>query len=99
MIRVQLPAPLRAIAKISADEITFDLGGVVTPSMVVDAIEEAYPMLRGTIRDAATRQRRAFVRYYACEQDISHDSPDASLPIEVTSGEEPFLIIGAMSGG
>lgn len=99
MIRVQLPAPLRAIAKIAEDEVTFDLSGVVTPSMVVDAIEERYPMLRGTIRDAVTRQRRAFVRYYACEQDISHDSADASLPIEVISGEEPLLIIGAMSGG
>lgn len=99
MIRVQLPAPLRAIAKIPGDEVTFDLSGIVTPTMVVDAIEAAYPMLRGTIRDASSRQRRAFVRYYACERDLSHDSPDASLPIEVTSGEEPFLIIGAMSGG
>lgn len=99
MIRVQLPAPLRAIAKIASDEVTFDLSGVVTPTMVIDAIEAEYPMLRGTIRDPASRERRAFVRYHACERDISHDSADAALPIGVTSGEEPFLIIGAMSGG
>ncbi len=98
MIRVQLPAPLRAIARID-DELTLDIADSATPATVLDAIEAAYPMLRGTVRDQVTRQRRAFVRYYACERDISHDSPDAPLPAAVLSGAEPFLIIGAMSGG
>ena len=98
MIRVQLPAPLRAIARID-DELTLDIADSATPATVLDAIEAAYPMLRGTVRDQVTHQRRAFVRYYACERDISHDSPDAPLPAAVLSGAEPFLIIGAMSGG
>lgn len=98
MIRVQLPAPLRAIARID-DELTLDIADSATPSTVLDAIEAAYPMLRGTLRDQVTHQRRAFVRYYACERDISHDAPDAPLPAAVLSGAEPFLIIGAMSGG
>lgn len=98
MIRVQLPAPLRAIANVEG-ELTFDLGNAPTSAMVVDAIEAAYPMLRGTVRDQVTRKRRAYVRYYACERDISHEPADAPLPVEITSGAEPLLIIGAMSGG
>ena len=98
MIRVQLPAPLRAIANIDG-EIALDLAGEVSTSEVLSAIEAAYPMLRGTIRDQVSGHRRAFVRFYACERDLSHDSPEAPLPEAVTSGKEPLLIVGAMAGG
>lgn len=98
MIRVQLPAPLLALARIDG-ELALDLEGPASPALVLDAIEARFPMLRGTVRDGATGKRRAYVRYYACERDISHDSATAPLPPPVQRGEEPFLIIGAMSGG
>ncbi len=98
MIRVQLPAHLRALARVSG-EVRLDIEGQVTQRSVLDAIEERYPMLRGTIRDHGTQRRRAFVRFFACERDLSHESPDAALPDEVSSGGEPFLIVGAIAGG
>jgi hypothetical protein len=98
MIRVTLPAHLRTLARVSG-EVTIDLDGVVTPRAIIDAIEEQYPMLRGTIRDRTTHKRRAFVRFYACSEDISHDPDDAPLPDAVVNGAEPFMIVGAMSGG
>ncbi|MEP6590648.1 MAG: hypothetical protein ABJC19_05655 [Gemmatimonadota bacterium] len=98
MIRVQLPSPLLALARLQG-ELLLELGDEASPATVLDAIEARYPMLRGTVRDHATGRRRAFVRYYACERDLSHDSPDTPLPPEVQRGEEPFLIVGAMSGG
>ena len=98
MIRVALPAHLRTIAKVDG-EVRLDVKGEVTQRTVLDALEESYPMLCGTVRDRTTHQRRAFVRFFACEQDLSHDEPDAPLPEAVTSGTEPFLIVGAMAGG
>jgi len=98
MIRVTLPAHLRTLAKVSG-EVTLDIDGTVTPRAIIDALEERYPMLLGTIRDRTTRRRRAFVRFYACSEDVSHDPDDAPLPQEVIAGTEPFMIIGAMSGG
>lgn len=98
MIRVSLPAHLRNLAHVSG-EVRLDVDGKVTTRSVLDALEASYPMLRGTIRDHATKQRRKFVRFYACEQDLSHDPPDTPLPDEVVSGKEPLLVIGAMSGG
>lgn len=98
MIRVVLPAHLRTLARISG-ELRLDLDGDVTPRAIVDAIEARYPMLRGAIRDHETLRRRPFVRYFACRKDFSHDSPDAPLPAQVASGEEPFLIVGAIAGG
>jgi molybdopterin synthase sulfur carrier subunit len=98
MIRVILPAHLRTLAKVDG-EVKVDVAGQVTPGAVLDALEASYPMLRGTIRDHVTKQRRAFVRYFACEEDLSHDPPDAPLPAEVASGKEPFMVIGAMAGG
>ena len=98
MIRVVLPAHLRTLARVSG-EVTLDVEGPVTQRSVLDALEARYPMLRGTIRDHGTLKRRAFVRFFACEQDLSHDSPDTSLPDAVVKGEEPFLIVGAMAGG
>lgn len=98
MIRVVLPAHLRTLARISG-ELRLDLDGDVTPRAIVDAIEARYPMLRGAIRDHETLRRRPFVRYFACRKDLSHDSPDAPLPAQVASGEEPFLIVGAIAGG
>ena len=99
MIRVVLPAHLRQLAKVSG-EVQFDVAGSpVTQRLVLDALEERYPVLRGTIRDRASGQRRAFVRLYGCEEDLSNDSPDAPLPDRVASGAEPLLIIGAMAGG
>jgi hypothetical protein len=80
-------------------EVTLDVKGQVTQSSVLDALEARYPMLRGTIRDHVTQRRRAFVRFFACEQDLSHQAPDAPLPDEVATGAEPFLIVGAMAGG
>jgi sulfur-carrier protein len=98
MIRVILPAHLRTLAHADG-EVKLDLKGQVTQRSVLDALEARYPMLRGTMRDHVTLQRRPFVRFFACEQDLSHESPDAPLPDEVASGKEPFLVIGAVAGG
>jgi sulfur-carrier protein len=98
MIRVELPAHLRTLARVNR-EVTLDVRGAVTQASVLDALEAAYPTLRGTIRDHVTHKRRDFVRFFACKEDHSHDSPDAPLPAAVASGEEPFLIIGAIAGG
>jgi molybdopterin converting factor small subunit len=98
MIRVILPAHLRTLAKV-AGEVHLEVEGPVTQRSVLDALEARYPMLRGTIRDHVTQQRRPFVRFFACEEDLSHDSPDAPLPDAVASGAEPFLLVGAIAGG
>lgn len=98
MIRVVLPAHLRRLARVDG-EVALQVDGRVTQRAVLDALEVRYPMLRGTIRDHVTHQRRAFVRFFACAQDLSHDSPDAPLPDAVASGTEPFLILGAIAGG
>jgi molybdopterin synthase sulfur carrier subunit len=98
MIRVMLPPHLKNLAKVTG-EVQLELAGPVTQRIVLDALEERYPVLRGTLRDRATGQRRAFVRFFACEEDVSNDSPDAPLPAPVASGSEPLLIIGAMAGG
>jgi molybdopterin synthase sulfur carrier subunit len=98
MIRVVLPAHLRTIARLDG-EVKLQVEGQVTQRSVLDALEARYPMLRGTIRDQATQQRRAFVRFFACEQDLSHELPDAPLPDAVASGTEPLLVVGAMAGG
>ncbi len=98
MIRVMLPAHLRTLAQ--ADRVVeLEVDGVVTQCAVLDALEAAYPMLRGTIRDTTTRQRRPLVRFFAGKQDLSHEPPDAPLPVAVAAGDEPFLVIGAMAGG
>ena len=99
MIRVWLPPHLRTIAKQPGPEIELDVPGAVTIRSVLDALEARYPMLQGTIRDHFTRERRPFLRFFACEEDLSHESPDAPLPEAVASGKEPFLIIGAIAGG
>ena len=98
MIRVQLPAHLRNLSGVGS-ELALDVQGVITQRSVLDALEAKYPMLRGTIRDHDTKLRRPFVRFFACQEDLSHDPPDTPLPKEVASGAEPFLIIGAISGG
>lgn len=98
MIRVLLPLPLRTLARVDG-EVELHVEGQVTQRSVLDALEAAYPVLRGTIRDHVTRERRAFVRFFACEQDISHEPPDAPLPDAVTSGDELFLVVGAIAGG
>ena len=98
MIRVVLPAHLCTLARVDG-ELKLEIEGPITPRSILDAIEVRYPMLRGTIRDQVTQQRRAFVRFFACEQDLSQDSPDDPLPEAVATGVEPFLIIGAMAGG
>ena len=98
MIRVALPAHLRTLAHIKG-EVALPVTGLVTQRSVLDALEDRYPMLRGTIRDHTTHQRRAFVRFFACEQDLSHEAPDAPLPPAVVNGAEPYLIVGAMAGG
>jgi hypothetical protein len=98
MIRVVLPAHLRTLARVGA-EVQVDVVGPVTQRSVLDALEAGYPMLRGTIRDHATHRRRPFLRFFACEEDLSHESPDAPLPDAVAAGREPFLVIGAMAGG
>jgi len=98
MVRVVLPQHLRTLARVHG-EVTLDVSGHVTLRTVLDALETRYPMLRGTIRDHVTHKRRVFVRYFACEQDLSHDSPDAPLPEAVANGVEPLLIVGAMAGG
>ena len=98
MIRVVLPAHLRTLARVDG-EVKLDVECPVTQRSVLDALEVRYPMLRGTVRDHATLKRRAFVRFFACERDLSHESPDAPLPDAVATGAEPFLIVGAMAGG
>ncbi len=98
MIRLVLPAHLRTLAHV-AGEVTIDVEGPATQRSVLDALEVRYPMLRGTIRDQVTGLRRPFVRFFACEQDLSHESPDAPLPEAVAKGAEPFLIVGAVAGG
>jgi len=98
MIRVVLPAHLRTLARVDS-EVRLDVKGEVTQRAILDALEARYPMLQGTIRDHGTLKRRAFVRFFACEQDLSHESPDAPLPDAVATGAEPFLIVGAMAGG
>ena len=98
MIRVVLPAHLRALARVD-DEVTLQVQGEATLRSVLDELETRYPVLRGTIRDHLTQRRRAFVRFFACEQDLSHELPDAPLPGEVTSGKEAFVVVGAIAGG
>ena len=97
-IRVVLPYHLRTIAKVSG-EVSLDLPDAVTQRTLLDALEAQFPALQGTIRDRSTATRRPFVRFYACEQDLSHDDPDEPLPAEVVEGKEPFLVVGAMAGG
>lgn len=100
MIRVILPAHLRTLARVDGREVTIDgVAEPVTARSIVDALEATYPMLKGTIRDHQTKERRPMVRFFACEQDLSHDPIDDPLPEEVASGKEPFWIVGAMSGG
>lgn len=98
MIRIMLPTHLRTLAKVEG-EVTLEIAGPVTQRSVLDALEARYPVLRGTIRDHGTLKRRAFIRFFACEEDVSHESPDAPLPEAVVSGKEPFLVIGAIAGG
>jgi len=97
-IRVELPQHLRTLAQVGR-EVQLEVEGVVTQRSVLDALEVRYPMLRGTIRDHGTQQRRAFLRFFACEEDLSHEPPDSPLPDAVASGKEPFLIVGAIAGG
>ena len=98
MIRVVMPAHLRTLARVNG-EVKLDVAAPATQGSVLDALEASYPMLRGTIRDQVTRQRRAFVRFFACEQDLSNDPPDTPLPEAVATGSEPFMVVGAMAGG
>jgi sulfur-carrier protein len=98
MIRVELPAHLRTLAHVDR-EVQLEVEGAATQRSVLDALEARYPVLRGTIRDHVTQQRRPFLRFFACQEDLSHEQPDAPLPDEVASGKEPFLIIGAIAGG
>ena len=98
MIRVEIPPHLRTLAKVSG-EVQLDVSSPVTPRAVLDALEARYPVLRGTIRDHVTLERRAFIRFFACSQDLSHDSPDTPLPAPVAQGDEPFIVLGAIAGG
>jgi hypothetical protein len=98
MIRVVLPYHLRNLAHVS-DEVTLNIDGPITQRTVLDALEAQYPMLRGAIREHDSQQRRAFLRFFACEEDLSHESPDANLPDAVATGKEPFIVIGAIAGG
>ena len=98
MIRVILPSNLRILAKIQ-DEVELEVQGAVTQSTVLDALEARYPMLKGAIRDQVTKKRRPFIRFFACEEDLSHESSDAPLPDKVATGAEPFLVVGAIAGG
>jgi sulfur-carrier protein len=98
MIQVVLPAHLRTLAGVGS-EISIEVAGPVTQRSILDSIESTYPMLRGTIRDHVTQQRRPFLRFFACQEDLSHEPPDAPLPEAVSSGKEPFMIIGAIAGG
>ena len=98
MIRVVIPHHLRTLAHVG-NEVALDVQGAVTQRSVLDALETAYPMLRGTIRGHTTRERRAFIRFFACQEDLSHESPDRPLPDDVASGKQAFLVIGAIAGG
>jgi sulfur-carrier protein len=98
MIRIMLPQHLRTLAQVG-DEVQLEIEGEITQRSVLDALEARYPVLRGTIRDHVTLKRRAFIRFFACEEDLSHESPDAPLPEAVASGTEPFIIVGAIAGG
>jgi|SRR5215212_8083694 len=98
MIRVYLPAHLRTLAQVKS-EVELQVDGAITQRSILDALEASYPMLRGTIRDHVTQERRPFVRFFACEDDLSHESPDAPLPDAVARGAEPFMIVGAIAGG
>jgi len=98
MIRIVLPAHLRTLARVDG-EVRLEIEGRATQRSVLDALEARYPTLRGTIRDQITQQRRPFVRFFACEEDLSHDPPDAPLPDAVATGTEPFLVVGAIAGG
>jgi molybdopterin synthase sulfur carrier subunit len=98
VIRVVLPAHLRTLAQVNG-EVTIELNGTSTQRALLDALEQRYPVLRGTIRDRVTQKRRGFIRFFACEHDLSHESPDAQLPDAVANGTEPFLVVGAMAGG
>jgi len=98
MIRVYLPAHLRTLARVSS-EVELQVDGPITQRSIIDALEATYPMLRGTIRDHVTQERRPFVRFFACAEDLSHESPDALLPNAVAIGAEPFMIVGAIAGG
>ena len=98
MIRVELPAHLRALARV-AGAVELRVDGPATQGAVLDALEARYPVLRGTIRDHVTRRRRPFLRFFACEQDLSHESPDDPLPAPIAAGAEPFLVVGAIAGG
>ncbi len=98
MIRVVLPPHLRTLARVR-DEVQLDIAGRVTRASILDALEVRYPMLRGTIRDHVTLQRRPFLRFFACERDLTHESPDAPLPAAVVEGAEPFFVLGAIAGG
>jgi len=97
-VRVVLPAHLRALARVE-DEVGVEVGGQPTLGSLLDALEARYPVLQGTIRDQATQRRRPFIRFFACEQDLSHDQLDAPLPAAVATGAEPFLVVGAIAGG
>jgi sulfur-carrier protein len=99
MIRVALPAHLRTLAKIDGSEVKLEVEGPATQRSVLNALEARYPMLCGTLRDHVTQQRRPFVRFFACQEDLSHESPDAPLPDAVVSGVEPFFVVGAIAGG
>ena len=98
MIRVMLPQHLRTLARVEG-EVQLNVDGPITQRAILDALEASYPMLRGTIRDHVTQRRRAFVRFFACEEDLSHESADATLPEAVAKGAEPFMIVGAIAGG
>jgi len=98
MIRVELPAHLRTLAQVDG-EVEIDVAGQATVRSLLDALEASYPTLRGTIRDHVTQQRRPFVRFFACEEDLSHELPDTPLPQSVATGAEPFLVVGALAGG
>jgi hypothetical protein len=98
MIRVVLPPHLRTLAQVSG-EVELDVSGQPTPAAVLDALEARYPVLRGTIRDHVTHERRAFIRFFACSEDLTHDPPDTPLPAPVATGSEPFIVLGAIAGG
>jgi sulfur-carrier protein len=98
MVRVELPAHLRTLARVDG-EVALDVHGEVTQRAVLDALEASYPVLRGTIRDHVTHRRRPFMRFFACAEDLSHEAPDAALPADVAAGREPFLVVGALAGG
>ena len=99
MIRVQLPKHLRTLAELGDGFVELNVEGDITQRTLLDVLEARYPVLRGTIRDHDTKQRRAYVRFFACEEDLSHESPDAPLPEAVVAGREPFMVVGAMAGG